>query len=71
MERCKKCGSSKLYSFSIRSDYGSFDALNQGGELENAERPYTVDSTICVSCESVGDDIAVEKEEEIEDYGRC
>lgn len=49
---CIVCNSEKIHSFQLRSDYGSFSAVNNNKDLTNDEKPYYVEGYFCEECDS-------------------
>ena len=49
---CADCGSYNVHSIQLRSDYGSFSAVNQNKELTNENKPYYVTGYYCEECDS-------------------
>lgn len=47
--RCTECKSYKIHSFSVRSEYGTFHALNGTQELSDS-KPYYLDGYYCEAC---------------------
>lgn len=54
--KCKRCKGINVHSFSLRTDYGSVYAINDGIEnLSGNEMPYRIDGEYCADCDMVVD----------------